>query len=79
MLHMETVSVVIPVFKSEETLREAAGEDGIYVRPISEGIQTGILGELAQPPEQQNINRLKSNSWRNSVRVLAACFIDGGL
>lgn len=59
-------------------LREAAREDGIYVRPTSEGIQTGILRALAQPPEQQTINRFRLNSWRNSAQALAACFIDGG-
>ena len=53
-------------------LREAGGEDAIYVTPTEEGLSTGILKALESPP----LNPLApgSHSWKLSASVMADVF-----
>lgn len=53
-------------------LREAGGEDVIYIAPTAEGIQDGILKALSQPKMRANANFADIRSWKPSAEILAS-------
>lgn len=52
-------------------LREAGGEDVIYVAPTTEGIQDGILKALSQPKKRVKESSEDIRSWKSSAEILA--------
>jgi glycosyltransferase involved in cell wall biosynthesis len=58
-------------------LREAGGEDAIYVMPTVEGISTGITRALGQ--QRRQVNAIpKSYRWEEGASVLARLLFDAG-
>jgi glycosyltransferase involved in cell wall biosynthesis len=53
-------------------LREAAGQESIYVRATSEDIQQGILKALAQTNPKGNIDLANTYSWKASAKILVS-------
>ena len=50
-------------------LREAGGEDAVYVKPTEEGIRNGLLTALKQAP--RNPGQLALPTWQQSGMILA--------
>lgn len=53
-------------------LREAGGNDALYVEATFEGLSDGIRRVMGGPPTQRTPPAL--NSWRRSAELLAQCF-----
>ncbi len=53
-------------------LREAGGENVIYIVPTAEGIQDGILKALPQPKMRAKTNSANIRSWKSSAVTLAS-------
>lgn len=53
-------------------LREAGGEDVIYVAPTPEGIENGILKALSQPKMGKKTDVVGFPSWKKGAQILAS-------
>lgn len=53
-------------------LREAGGEDVIYIAPTAEGIENGILTALSQQRMREKANFAVLRTWKSSAEILAS-------
>lgn len=56
-------------------LREAGGEEVVYVAPTVEGMQDGILITLSQPKMKTRINFEDIRSWKSNAEILASAMM----